>query len=260
MEPRLKGKIALITGAGSGIGKAIAKRFVREGASVAINDLNEDNLQKSASEIRELGGNCETYTGDVSDSATVQKMADFFLEKYPRIDILVNNAGIGSNMKPLLRLKEEEWDRILKINLTSVFLMCKYFGKGMKKNSVQENQMRGKIINIASMRGKRGRANFGDYSASKFGVIGLTQSLALELGKYNITVNAICPGLIHTPIYGNTDYDSLASLNQQYPTALKNKPVGLAEDVAGTAFHIASSDADWITGQSFAVSGGQNFF
>ncbi|MHA1520833.1 MAG: SDR family NAD(P)-dependent oxidoreductase [Promethearchaeota archaeon] len=260
MEPRLKKKIALITGAGSGIGKAIAKRFVLEGASVAINDLNEENLQKTASEVREMGGNCITFTGDVSDSATVQKMADFFLEKYPRIDILVNSAGIGTNLKPILRIKEDEWDRILKINLTSIFLMCKYFGKRMKKNRGEENQIRGKIINISSMRGKMGRANYGAYSASKFGVIGLTQSLALELGKSNITVNVICPGLIHTPIYGNTSYDALASMNKEFPVALKKKPVGLAEDVAGTAFHIASSDADWITGQSFAVSGGQNFF
>jgi NAD(P)-dependent dehydrogenase (short-subunit alcohol dehydrogenase family) len=160
-------------------------------------------------------------------------------------------------MSRIISLDEDKWDRIIKINLTGVFFMCKYFGKRMVKRKVDDNQLRGKIINMASMRGKRGRANFGDYCASKFGVIALTQTLAIELGKNKITVNAICPGLIHTPIYGNISYENLAGTSE--PICLTHKPVGLPDDVAGTAFHIASSDCDWVTGQSFPVSGGMHF-
>jgi len=260
MEKRLQGKIGLISGAGSGIGKAIALRFAKEGADLALNDINEENLDKIIMEVKQLGVKCLKLMGDVSEVEEVKLMVEKFFGFYSHLDILVNNAGIGTSMKTIFRLKEEQWDRVLKINLTSVFLMCKYFGKRMKKNEVPEGHIRGKIINISSMRGKFGRANYGDYTVAKFGIIGLTQTLAQEIGKYNITVNAICPGLIYTPIYGNIDYETLASINKNYPAALKKKPVGFPEDIAGTAFHIASADADWITGQSFAVSGGQSYF
>lgn len=260
MNQRLLKKVALITGAGSGIGKAIATRYGKEGADLALNDINESALDETIQTLKAKGIKCIKILGDVSDEETVQQIVKNAYTAYPQIDILVNNAGIGSAMKPLSRLEKSQWDRVLRINLTSVFLMSKYFSKKMKKNQALDGSIKGKIINISSMRGKLGRAKYGDYVVSKFGVIGLTQTLAQELGKYDITVNAICPGLIHTPIYGSVDYDTLASINQAYPTALKHKPVGFPEDVAATAFHIASSDADWITGQSFAVSGGQNFF
>lgn len=260
MDYRLKNKIAFISGAGSGIGRAIAYRFGKEGAKLALNDINEDNLDATIEQLKNENMEILKIVGDVSDEEVVKSMVDQVYSHYSQCDILVNNAGIGSAMKPILRLKKAQWDRVLRINLTSVFLMSKFFGKKMKKNDVPDGEIRGKIINLSSMRGKSGRANYGDYTVSKFGVIGLTQTMAQEMGKYNITVNAICPGLIHTPIYGSVDYDTLATINQQYPTALKNKPVGLPEDVAATAFHIASDDANWITGQSFAVSGGQDFF
>lgn len=260
MDLRLENKIAFISGAGSGIGKAIAYRFGQEGAKLVVNDINEDALDSTITQLRNQNIDVLKIIGDVSDEAMVKSMVEQVYDHYNRCDILVNNAGIGSAMKPILRLKKKQWDKVMQINLTSVFLMSKYFGKRMKKNEISKGEMRGKIINISSMRGKSGRANYGDYVVSKFGVIGLTQTLAQELGKYNITVNAICPGLIHTPIYGSVDYDTLATINKAYPTALKDKPVGLPEDVAGTAFHIASNDANWITGQSFAVSGGQDFF
>jgi len=127
----------------------------------------------------------------------------------------------------------------------------------MVKAKVPEDQLRGKIINISSVRGKLGRANFAEYSASKAGVVSLTQTLAMELGKFRITVNAICPGLILTPIYGNITAENLAKNNP--PPALSYKPVGMPEDVAGAAFFLASSDSDWITGQSILVCGGQHF-
>lgn len=260
MNLRLAEKTALITGAGSGIGKAIALRFAREGAILALNDINEEKLEQTCEEIRAISHDPLLLVADVSNSEDVQKMVKRFYEKNENLDILVNNAGIGASLSEITQLKEEQWQRILDINLTSVFLMCKYFGKRMRKQNRPENELRGKIINIASMRGRTARANYGDYSVSKFGAIALTQTLAQELGKRRITVNAICPGLIYTPLYGNATYEDLATLNAKtMPGCLPHKPVGYPEDVASTALHIASTDCDWVTGQSFAVSGGQAF-
>ncbi len=256
-EKRLLGKNALITGAGSGIGRAIALRYAREGANVAINDLKAESAEKTAKEVEALGVKSLALPADVSDSDQVQALVDKYFAAWDRIDILVNNAGIGAAMSSVSLMKEATWDRAININLRSVFLIAKYFGKRMVKAKVPDDQLRGKIINMSSARGKLGRANFGEYSASKFGVVSLTQTLALELGKFRITVNAICPGLILTPMYGSISAENLAQNNP--PPALSFRPVGMPEDVAGAAFFLASSDSDWITGQSLPVCGGQIF-
>lgn len=247
----------MITGAGSGIGRAIALRYAREGANVAINDLKAGSAEKTAKEVDALGVKSMVLAADVSDSDQVQAMVDNYFDAWDRVDVLVNNAGIGGTMTAVTLMKEAAWDRAININLRSVFLVSKYFAKRMIKAKVPEDQLRGKIINMASVRGKLGRANFAEYSASKSGVVSLTQTLALELGKSRITVNAICPGLILTPIYGNITAENLAKNNA--PPALTYKPVGMPEDVAGAAFFLASSDSDWITGQSLLVCGGQHF-
>ncbi len=256
---RLDGKTALITGAASGIGRAIAIRYAREGADIAVVDINLEGAIRVAKEIGELGRKSKAYRTDVSQNEQVQQLVKDFYSDFEVLDILVNNAGIGGTMSRILSLKEEKFDHILNVNLKSCFLMCKKFGKKMKKRKVAEDQLKGKIINMSSMRGKTGRAMYGDYSISKFGVIALTQTLAQELGRSKITVNAICPGLIHTPFYGNATYDSLASMNEKMLGCLPHKPVGLVGDVAGTAIHIASDDCNWVTGQSFPVAGGQGF-
>ncbi|OLS13090.1 MAG: 3-ketoacyl-ACP reductase [Promethearchaeota archaeon CR_4] len=257
LEKRLLGKNAFITGAGSGIGRAIALRYAREGANVAINDLKVESAEQTSREVEALGVKSLVLPADVSDSEQVQALVERYFTEWSKLDVLVNNAGIGSTMETVSLMKEATWDRTMNINLRSVFLVSKYFAKQMVKAKVPDDQLRGKIINISSVRGKYGRAHFGAYSASKFGVVSLTQTLALELGKNRITVNALCPGLTLTPIYGNISAENLAKNNAHI--ALAFKPVGMPEDVAGAAFFLASSDSDWITGQSLLVCGGQHF-
>ena len=255
---RLKGKNALITGAGSGIGKATAILFAKEGANVAVNDINEENAKDTARLIKKIGSKTLILIADVTEKDQVKNMVQKYFNTFDRLDILVNNAGIGGTFSSILRTTEEIWDRTMKINLKSVFLVSKYFIKNMKKNDAPKDQLRGKIINMASMRGKSGRKNLGAYSASKAGVVSLTQTLAQELGPSRITVNAVCPGLIHTPIYGNISKEGLAG--SSLPTCLeKFKPVGEPEDVAKVVLFLASNDSDFITGQSVPVSGGQSF-
>ena len=255
---RLKDKNVLITGAGSGIGKATAILFAKEGANVAVNDINEENVKETAEKIKALGRKTLILVADVTNSNEVKDMVKKYYETFDQLDVLVNNAGIGGNFSSIMRTKEEIWDRTMNINAKSVFLVTKYFVKHMKKNKAPVDQLRGKIINMASMRGKVGRKNLGAYSASKAAVVSLTQTLAQELGNLRITCNAICPGLIHTPIYGNISKEDLAG--SSLPTCLgKFKPVGDPEDVAKVALFLASNDSDFTTGQSFPVSGGQSF-
>ncbi len=255
---RLLGKNILITGAGSGIGKAIAILFAQHGANLALVDINEENVKKVAKEIEQHGVKVAFYAKDVSEKEQVKQMVREVFASFDQIDVLVNNAGIGATFTSVIHMKEEQWDRIIKINLKSVFLVTKYVARRMIKNKVPEMQLRGKIINMSSMRGKSGRSGFGAYGVSKAGIVNLTQTLAQELGPKRITVNAICPGLIHTPIYGSISIDDLAG--SSLPTCLeKFKPVGLPEDVAKVALFLASSDSDFTTGQSIPVSGGQGF-
>ena len=257
LEKRLLGKNAFISGAGSGIGREIALRYAREGENVAINDLKSESAEQTAREIEALGVKSLVLPADVSDSDQVQALVERYFTEWAKLDVLVNNAGIGSTMETLSLMKEATWDRAMNTNLRSVFLVSKYFAKRMIKAKVPDDQLRGKIINMSSVRGKLGRANFGAYSVSKFGVVSLTQTMALELGKNRITVNAICPGLILTPMYRNISAENLAQNNSHITLAYK--PVGMPEDVAGAAFFLASCDSDWITGQSLLVCGGQHF-
>ncbi|MFX0102018.1 MAG: SDR family NAD(P)-dependent oxidoreductase [Candidatus Hodarchaeota archaeon] len=258
-EKRLSGKKILITGAGSGIGKAMALRFAREGATIAVNDISAESAEKTAKEVKELGQESTALVADVTSTEQVQQLVKDYYSKHDILDVLVNNAGVGSAMCKITTLPEETWDRIMNVNLRSVFLMCKYFSKKMKKRDVPKDQLRGKIINLSSTRGLEGRALMGAYGASKAGVRSLTQTLARELGPYRITCNALLPGLIHTPMYGNIKYEDLVGQNAT-PIALeKYKPVGLAEDVANVAFFLASDDSNWVTGQSLVVSGGMMF-
>lgn len=254
-EGLLIGKNILITGAGSGIGKAMALLFAKEGANIAVNDLNAEMAEQTAKAVEDLGRKCYVVVADVSESEQVKAMINACWTHFGQIDILVNNAGIGASFTSIIHMKEEMWDRIIKVDLKSVFLVSKYGGRKMIKNKIAENQLRGKIINMSSMRGRSGRSGFGAYSAAKAGIISLTQTLAQELGPKRITVNAICPGLIHTPIYGNISIDNLAGSSLE--TCLKHKPVGLPEDVAKVALFLASSMSDFTTGQSIGVSGGQ---
>ena len=257
LEKRLIGKNALVTGAGDGIGRAIALRYAKEGANVIVNDINPETAEKTVNDIKKMGLKSIALIADISKIDQVKAMAGECFSFIDQIDILVNNAGIGASYISLLKMKEEDWDRTININLKGVWLVTKFIAKKMKRNKASKDQLRGKIINLSSMAGRRGRAGLGAYCASKFGVIGLTQTLARELGISRITVNAICPGVIHTKIYGNISKEELAGSSD--PVSLKYKPVGAAEDVAKVAFFLASTDSDYITGQSFPVSGGFYF-
>lgn len=247
----------MITGAGSGIGRAISIRYAQEGAKVAINDIKMDAAAAVVDEVKEFDPDCFALVGDVSESDAVQQMVNDYFERFDHLDILVNNAGIGGSMSLIVSMPEETWDYAMKINLRSVFLMCKYFGKRIIKQQAPKDQLRGKIINISSARGKKGRAEFAEYAASKAGVVSLTQSLALEMGKHRVTVNCICPGVIHTPMYGSMSIEDLAKANNLEPPCLK--PVGEPDDVANVAFFLASDDSNYMTGQSLMVTGGRMF-
>ena len=253
----LDGKIALVTGAGSGIGKAIALRYASEGAHVVVNDVNGELARDVAKSIEASGTRSLVLEGDVSNSDVVKAMAKRHFDTFGRLDILVNNAGVAGIPARIVSLTEDEWNRVLRVNLTGVFLCCKYFGKRMIKQEAPKDGVRGKVINVSSARGRKGRATFGAYSASKAGVVSLTQTLAMELGKHRITVNCICPGVIHTPIYGAMSVADLATANDVEPPALTYKPVGAPEDVSGVASFMASTDSDYMTGQCVMVTGGR---
>ncbi len=256
IEIHLKNKIALITGAGRGIGKAIALKFAKAGAAVVINDINTENMKQVVEEIKQNGGKVIYKKADVSDSKEVKELVDFANQKLGTIDILVNNAAI-SKIVSFLDTTEEEWDRVIEVNLKGAFLCSKAVLPGMIK------KREGKIINISSQSGRRGSPWHAAYSASKFGIIGLTQSLAVEFAPYNIKVNAICPGVVFTPLWEEMidDYaQKLGIKKEKVKDYLISKiplgRLGTTEDVANLALFLASSYSDYITGQAINVSGG----
>jgi acetoin reductase-like protein len=252
----LKGKIAVITGAGQGIGEGIALRLADDGASVVVTDINEENALKVSKEIKSRGRDSIALKVDVSNWQLVKEMAEKIIQRYKRIDILVANAGI-CQVKPAEDISEEDWDNMININLKGVFLTNKVAIPIMKK------QGGGRIINCSSTSGRQATAFLAHYSAAKFGVIGLTQAIARELAKYNITVNAYCPGLIDTPMWDKNDAE-FAELWNMKPGEPFNKfkestplgRAGLPSDVGNIVSFLASDNADWMTGQSIMIDGG----
>jgi len=257
MHQRLRGKIVLVTGAAQGIGRAISLRFAQEGADIVINDLRKKELEILQKEIQNLGRKSLIAIADVSQRQEVENMRHLVKQELGRLDILVNNAAIA-RIIPFWEMTEEIWDRILDINLKGTFLCCWAFVPMMIE------RRSGKIINISSKSGKVGSSAFAAYCASKFGVIGLTQSLALDLAPYGITVNAICPGIVFTPHWeelkieyarkkGIRPVEVKAYLESKIPLGRAQTP----EEVAAVAAFLASSEADGMTGQAINVTGGQ---
>lgn len=237
----LKGKVAIVTGAGQGIGEGIAKTMNEVGAQVVVSDINEDNCQKVASEI---GENALAVKCDVSVKSEVENLIDKTIEKFGKIDILVNNAGIFP-FKPFVEMTEEEWKKVQDVNLKSMFLTSQAAVKSMKEG--------GKIVNISSIAAFVGFEGLTHYCASKGGTNGFTRALALELAKNKINVNAIAPGAIDTPgvgVAGNQD------LIKQTVSAIPWARMGKPDDIANTAVFLASDMADYITGQVIVVDGG----
>ena len=247
---KLKDKVALVTGSGSGIGKAIAIGFAKEGADVILNDLSGDILIPVANEIKSLGRKCEIQITDVSDYKSVAKMAEAAVNEFGRIDILVNNAGIASRT-PAIELTPEIWGKVININLTGVFFCSIAIGKYMIE------MRKGNIINISSMAGIAAIPNDLPYVASKHGVIGLTRGLAIEWAKYNVRVNCICPGLTLTPLVERAQAKEPALFAER----IKRIPIGrpaTVEDQAQAAIFFASENSSYITGHIMPVDGGMS--
>lgn len=245
----LKNKVAIVTGSGRGIGEGIATALAKEGAVAIVMDRNLADAQTAAKKIEAGGGQAMAIEADVSKKATLQAMVDAVVKKYGRLDVLVNNAGIESTPMLLKDIPEEQWDRVLGINLKGVFLCCQAVIPQMMK------QGGGRIINISSLAGRR-MTFFGsaDYTASKHGVNGLTVHLAWELADQHITVNSICPGAILTPLAheGTTpEYRDMVT-KRLIPLGRWGTP----DDIAGAVTYFASDAADWVTGQVIDVDGG----
>lgn len=255
---KLKGRVAVVTGSGRGIGRAIALAFAKEGVEVVVNCLHKENAEAVVKEIKKSGGTAVAVAGDVSSAKDVKKIFDAAVKKFRRIDILVNNAGIV-HFDPLLKMSEEQWDRILDVNLKGTFLCSQAAARIMTKQKKTDRRTRsascisGKIINISSIAGKIGFPNLAHYCASKGGIIELTREMALELAP-NITVNAIGPGVIETDMTKGllAHRKSREGLLQQIPLGRTGRP----EDIAGVAVFLASNDADYITGQTIFADGG----
>lgn len=245
---RFENKIVLVTGAGRGIGASIAKRFASEGAEVIVNySGNDEAAQKTVDEITATGGQAQKYKCSVNDSESVKVMIDEIIKKFGRIDILVNNAGITKDGL-MLRMTDEDFDRVIDVNLKGTFNCTKYISKYMLK------QKSGKIINISSVVGLSGNAGQVNYSASKAGIIGITKSAAKELSSRGITVNAVAPG------YVDTDMTKVLSDNIRNEI-LKNislQRMGNVEDISNCVAFLASEDASYITGQVISVDGGMH--
>jgi 3-oxoacyl-[acyl-carrier protein] reductase len=242
---QLGNKVAVVTGAGRGIGRAIALKFAAEGADVVCVSRTAENSEKVAAEVRALGRKAWAMAVDVADAAAVTAAGEKVLAEAGRVDILVNNAGITRDGL-LMRMSEADWDVVLNTNLKGAFLVSKAFTPAFVK------QRSGRIINVASVIGLIGNAGQCNYAASKAALIGFTKSLAKEVASRGITVNALAPGFIET--------DMTAGLNEQWRTdILKTIPLksfGKAEDIAEAALFLASPGARYITGQVLAVDGG----
>lgn len=244
----LSGQVALVTGASRGIGRQIALDLAREGAIVAINYQNSaDAAQSLVEEIATLGGEAQAWQADVSKLDQAVALVDNVLEKWGHLDILVNNAGITRDTL-LLRMKEEDWDRVLEVNLKGYFNCCKAAVRSMTR------ARQGRIINISSVVGIRGNAGQVNYAAAKAGVIGLTKSLAREVGSRSITVNAVAPGFITTDMTKDLPEDIRAEMLKSIALGR----LGDAEDVAGLVVFLAGPKAAYITGQVIAVDGGMS--
>lgn len=247
----LADKVAIVTGAGRGIGKALALGLAREGADVVVAARTVDRIESTAAEIRGLGGRALPVPTDVRSSEQVLNMIEKTLEEFHRIDILVNNAG-GGFLASASKLSEGGWDAILQENLKTSFLCCKAVSETMIK------QEKGSIINISSIEGLRATLSNPAYSAAKAGLISLTQSLAVEWGPHHIRVNTIAPGLIGTKIIQKVIQDQPGwqdTLNR-VPLGRLGKP----EDIVGAAVYLASDASDYVTGATIVIDGGVTTF
>jgi 3-oxoacyl-[acyl-carrier protein] reductase len=242
----LSDRVAIVTGGGRGIGRAIALKLAEAGASITVNDIGDMGPAKEvAGEIRKLGQDSLVVAADISQAADVTSLIDAAVEKYGKVDILVNNAGITRDQL-ILRMSEDDWDKVLEVNLKSVFLCSKAVLRHMMR------QRWGRIVNISSIVGLIGNPGQANYSSSKAGIIGLTRTIAKEVASRGITCNAIAPGFIDTPMTQQLPEERRQELMNQVPLGFLGTPRDVAEAVA----FLASEEARYITGQVLTVDGG----
>jgi len=246
MTSVLQDQVAVITGAGRGIGRSIALRFAKAGADIACVSRTAENSEKVATEVRSLGRKAWAHAVNVTDAKSVEAAAEKILGEAGRIDILINNAGVTRDGL-LMRMSEEDWDTVLDTNLKGAFTFTKAFTRAFLKQ-----KRPGRIINISSVIGLIGNAGQCNYAASKAALIGFTKSIARELGSRNITVNAIAPGFIETDMTAQLSPEMRAELLKKIPLAALGQP----EDIAEAALFLAAPAARYITGQVLTVDGG----
>ena len=243
----LKEKVAIVTGAGQGIGCGIALRLAEFGANVVLLDIRQNTIDEVAEEIRSKGVEALPLQVDVTRSERLRHMARQVMAEFGQIDILVNNAGITGRTVPMVELNEQDWDQVMDLNLKAVFLCCQAVLGYMIERRY------GKIVNVASIAGKEGNPTLVPYSVSKAGVICLTKALAKEVTDYQINVNCVSPAVIQTPIL-----DGMASSTVDYMISkIPMGRVGKPEEVAAVVHFLASDDAGFVTGQCYDVSGGR---
>lgn len=244
----LENKVALVTGAGRGIGRAIAIALAKEGAEVVVNyNGSEERAKEVKQTIEENGGKASIYKCNVSDFEACEAMIKDIVKEHGRLDILINNAGITKDGL-IMKMKEEDFDSVLNVNLKGTFNTIRHSARQMLR------QKSGKIINISSVSGILGNAGQANYAASKAGVIGLTKTMARELGSRGITVNAIAPGFVDTEMTGVLSEEIRENACRQIILGRFGKP----EDIANVAVFLASDKANYITGQVISVDGGMN--
>jgi NAD(P)-dependent dehydrogenase (short-subunit alcohol dehydrogenase family) len=247
MEKRLVGKVAIVTGGGSGIGKATALLFAREGARVVVGDIDATSAQATVQEIRAEGGTARAVRVDVAQAADMERLIAAAVQEYGTLDILFNNAGIGKRV-PLVHMRQSDWQQVIDVDLKSVFLGSKYAAPVMRQSGG------GSIINTASIFGLVGAEGVAAYNAAKGGVVLLTRNMALEHAKDNIRVNCICPGHTDTPILSDLRLDPamLETIRQRYPMGRFARP----EEIAYGVLFLASDASSFMTGAVLVVDGG----